>query len=706
MTGRSCSRKESPVLVRWLFLVLMVASPALADEGMWTLNNFPKDAVKQKYGFEVTPAFLDHVKSSAVRIAGGCSASLVSPAGLVMTNHHCAHSCIEQLSTGKKDFIANGFTAKTPADEVKCPNMEINQLQDITDVTDRIGTATQGLFGKPFNDALKSEQSKIEKECATDDRLRCDVVTLYRGGKYNLYKYRRFQDIRLVFAPEFSIAFFGGDPDNFEFPRYDLDVSFVRIYDDNKPLKSSDYFRWSAAGAKEGELTFVTGNPGRTSRGLSLSELAFARDYSTPQRLLHLAQLRGMITEYQARGAEQRRHANAMLFGVENSFKALRGREATLIDPKFWAAKTAEEASLKQKVAADPKLAATTNGAWAAIAQSQDQLKPVYPAFAILEEGQGFLSDTYVIARTLLRLSDELPKPNDKRLREYADSNLPAVKARVFTNAPIYDEFEIEKLTFSLTRMREELGADSAVVKKVLGVKSPREVATALVKGTKLRDAKLRKQLFDGGKKALEDSKDPMIQFARLTDPDARAVRQKVEDEIDSVQKKNDGLIARARFAINGSSIYPDATLSLRVSYGAVQGYTQANGRKVEPFTTFGGAFEHATGAEPFQLPKAWLAAKPKLNLTTPLDFVTNNDIIGGNSGSPVINKEGQIVGLVFDGNRESLGGDVWYDPTMNRTVAVHSAALLQALDKVYGAKRVLEEIQPRSPTGTSTGQP
>ncbi len=679
-----------------LIAALFGAAPALADEGMWTYNNFPSAMVKEKYGFEPTQPWLDKVRLASARLAAGCSASFVSAKGLVMTNHHCARGCIEQLSTADKDYIAHGFYAKTASDELKCPAMEINQLTSITDVTERLNTATQGLTGKQYSDTLKAEMSKIEKECATSDQVRCDVVTLYQGGKYNLYKYRRFQDVRLVFAPEHAIAFFGGDPDNFEFPRYDLDVTFLRVYQDGKPAPAEHYFKWSKAGVKEGELTFVSGNPGKTSRGLTIAELEYQRDVVLPKFQVLQAELRGMVTEFQKRGPEQKRISNNLLFTVENSLKATKGRHEALLDKKFFAQKVAAEQELRQKVEANPELKKKYGAAWDEIAKAQEQLKQVRKEMSFIEGNQGLNSQLYGIARALVRGTEELTKENGQRLREYNEANLPVLKAQLFSPAPIYPEMEIARLEFSLTKLREELGADHPFVKKVLGKESPLKLATRVVNGSQLRDPKVRKQLFDGGKKAVEASEDPMIRLAALVDPDARAVRKNYEENIESVIRKNSELIAKAKFEVYGTGIYPDATSSLRLSYGAVKGYMEG-GQKVAPITTMAGAYERHTGEEPFALPRTWLDAKGKLKLSTPMNFVSTNDIIGGNSGSPVINKEAEIVGLVFDGNIQSLGGDFGFDESVNRTVSVHSDALLEALQKVYGASRVLEELRPPS---------
>ncbi len=683
-----------------LFVIaaLLGAAPALADEGMWTYNNFPAAKVKEKYGFEPTQQWLDKVRLSSARLAGGCSASFVSPSGLVMTNHHCARGCIEQLSTAKKDYIANGFYAKTQAEEKQCPAMEVNQLVEITDVTDTLNKATQGMSGKQYSETLRAKMSELEQACSGGDaKVRCDTVTLYQGGKYNLYKYRRFQDVRLVMALVHAIAFFGGDPDNFEFPRYDLDMTFLRVYQDGKPADTSaNYFKWSEHGAKEGDLTFVSGHPGRTSRGLTIAELGYHRDVALPRTLFYLSELRGMLTEFQKRGPEQKRISNNMLFGVENALKANKGRHEALLDKEFFAQKVAAEQDLRKKVESNPEMKKKYGAAWDEIAKAQKELGNIRKELNFKESGQGLSSRLFGIARMLVRASEELPKENGQRLREFNQAGLPALKAQLLSPAPIYPELEIAQLTFGLTKMREELGADHPFVKKVLGKDSPEKLATRVINGTRLRDLKVRQQLFDGGKAAVEASKDPMIQLAKLVDPDARAIRKHNEENIDSVIRKNSELVAKAKFEVYGTNQYPDATFSLRLSYGAVKGYME-DGKKVEPITQMAGTFDRHTGEDPFALPRSWLKSQNVITGTTPMNFVSTNDIIGGNSGSPVINKDGEIVGLVFDGNIQSLGGEYGFDESVNRTVAVHSDAMIESLQKIYGATRVLEELRPGS---------
>jgi Peptidase S46 len=687
-------------MMRHLVAALLLAPLAApADEGMWTYNDFPAGAVERAYGTKVTDPWLKHAQLSSARLAQGCSASFVSGNGLLMTNHHCAHACIEQLSTGERDYVKAGFFARTTAEEVKCPQVEVNQLVEITDVTRSVTEATAQKSGAEFFKARRARTAELEKACQTSNGLRCEVVSLYRGGRYDLYKYRRYQDVRLVFAPEFATAFFGGDPDNFTFPRYDLDVAFLRVYEkaagaeDARPARVKDFFAWSPAGAKEGELTFVSGHPGATSRQLTVAQLEDLRDDVLPERLLSLAELRGLVTEYQRRGAEQARHSDDLLFRVENSFKGLLGRLEALKDRAFFASKVKAEADFKAALARDPSLAARTLPAFEAVAQATARARQLRRE---LEFKEGLpVGRLLPMARFLTRAAVERAKPNSERLREYSDAALPQLTQALFSTAPIYPEFEILQLTHRFTKLREKLGPDDPFVKKVLGRQSPAELAEALVNGTRLADLAYRTRLWEGGPAALDEAAktDAALAFARRIDGDGREVRTVHDETIQPVITKALELIARAHFAQEGTGAYPDATFTLRLSYGSVKGY-EAHGRHVAPFTTIGGAFERHTGRDPFALPKSWLDAEARLDKSVPLDFVTTNDIIGGNSGSPVVNARGEIVGLIFDGNLESLGGDFAFDGSGNRAVAVHSSALLEALTKIYGATRIVEELE------------
>jgi V8-like Glu-specific endopeptidase len=672
-------------------VLLGLAGPVSGDEGMWTFDEFPADQVAAKQGVRPDPKWLDHVRLSSLRYGSGCSASFVSPQSLVMTNHHCAVSCIQDLSTKENDLVATGFYAKSRADERQCPGLEVNQLLEIRDVTARVNEATQGRSDEQFTEALNAVKARITKEC-TGEGIRCEVVTLYSGGQYDLYKYRRYDDVRLVFAPEEASAFFGGDPDNFQFPRYNLDVSFLRVYDRGAPLASKHYFKWSKRGAEDGMPTFVTGNPGSTERELTVAQLEPLRDEDLPEYLMYLSELRGMLAQFQTKGAEQARISQTQLQQVENTLKALRGEREALADSRAFGEKIAAERAFRRQVETDPKLKAAYGGAWDAIAAAVEKERSISTPYTYIEDGRGFRSRLYTLAKTLVRAAEELPKPNEQRLPEFADAKLPALQANLFSAAPIYDELQIETLTFSLTKLREALGPDHPIVRQVLGPRSPREVAEEAVKGTKLEEVAVRKALYEGGKAAVEASDDAMIRLAKLVEPHARELRSRYEREVEGVIRRNREMLGRARFEVHGTSIYPDATFTPRISYGSVRGWVE-DGRGIGPMTTLAGAFERHTGREPFALPRSWLEAKEKLNLATPFNFVTTNDVIGGNSGSPVIDADAEIVGLVFDGNIHSLGGAYWFDEDLNRTVAVHSEAIVEALDEVYGANRLLKEL-------------
>ena len=682
---------------RWLLVapVLALSLVVHADEGMWTYDNFPADAVARKFGFKPDPAWLREAQLSSVRLAGGCSGSFVSGKGLVMTNHHCAHACIEQLSTAQEDRVAKGFYAPALENEVRCPEIELNELVETRDITAKVKEATQGIApGKEFNDRRKAAMTRLENECAgQDEKLRCDVVTLYDGGQYQLYKYRRFQDVRLVFAPEMDIAFFGGDPDNFNFPRYDLDVAFLRAWENGKPAVTEHHFGWSPAGSKDGELTFVSGNPGGTDRQLTVAQLKLQRDVVVPRILMDLAQARGAFTVFTQESPEHRRIAEKDLFGIENSFKVLRGHFDALVTPTVWNQLETREKALRARVNADPAMKARYGSAWDDEARALREFEPRRDEYDYIERGRSFGGSLYRYARALVRGTEETAKPDDQRLREYTDAKLPQLRQSLFSSAPVYEDLERFRLAYSLTKMREVLGADHPFVRKVLGKKSPQELADELVK-SKLYDVHVREQLWKGGPQAVRASTDPMVQLALAVDADARPLRKWNDEQIEPVTVAARERIAAARFALYGRSEYPDATFTPRLSYGAVAGYIE-KGRPIAPYTTMGQAFDRATGRAPFKLPESWLRAAEEghLAMGTPFNFVTTNDIIGGNSGSPVFDRDRRIVGLIFDGNIHSTGGNYGFDPALNRAVAVDSRALREALQSIYGADRLAREL-------------
>jgi Peptidase S46 len=619
----------------------------------------------------------------------------VSRFGLVQTNHHCASACIEQLSTAGRDLIAAGFYAREAKDEVRCPDVEANQLVAITDVTARVKAAVVGKDGSAFAAAMKAVRAAIAKRCSSDDAaVRCDVVDLYHGGRYHLYKYRRYQDVRLVFAPEKAIAFFGGDPDNFEFPRYNLDVTYLRVYADGVPLDTrANYLRYAAHDAAPGDLTFTAGHPGSTDRPDTVAHLAFRRDVTLPRELFQQSELRGILTEFRTKGEEQARIANGVLFGVENGLKARKGQFAALVDGVVMARRAEAERKLRAAVAADPRLQAQYGGAWDAVARVFDQYRPMRDRYVFTEGDEGFRSRLFGHAKTLVRHAAERTKRDEERLREHTEASFPTLRQSLLSRAPIYPELEKLTLTFSLTKLRETLGPDDAFVRKVLGPKSPARRAAELVDGSQLANLELRRQLLDGGQASIDASDDPMILLARALDPDLRALRKHYEDNIDAPLTKYSSQIAAAIFEVYGTSTYPDATFTLRLSYGSVKGYHEG-GKDIAPITRFGGAFERATGVDPFRLPDTWIAARTSLDPDTPFNFATTNDVISGNSGSPVINRAGEVVGLIFDGNIHLLGAGFGYDGDKSRAIAVNVGALREALARVYHADRIIEELR------------
>ena len=675
-------------------LTLGLYSLAFADEGMWLFNAFPKDKVKAKYGFAPDQAWLDHVRLSSARAPNG-SSSFVSADGLIFTNHHIAQECVHDLSTNGKDYMKNGFYAPTRAEEPKCSGVEFVVLEDIQDVTDKVNAAAKpGMSDADVGKAQREVMSNLEKDCSTNG-MRCDMVTLYSGAMYNLYKYKKYSDIRLVFAPEFDIAFFGGDPDNFEYPRYDLDISFFRAYENDQPAKIKDYLKWSPVGVKEGDLVFVSGHPGRTGRLLTMDQLEFLRDVQYPWQLKSLARRVDMLQKFSAESAENGREAESDLFGLQNSFKALTGYQGGLLDKDLMAKKAAEEKALRDFVSSDAKRKQEFGDPWQAIGQAVGVQKQMFLPFIYIDNLAGFRGDLARYARTIVRATAEKQKPSNQRIRGYQDSALPSLEQRLFTTAPVYKSLEQLMLTESLSEMQEALGPGNAVVKTALAGKSPEERAKELIAGTKLDDVAFRQKLYEGGKAAVDASNDPLIVLMREVEPAALALHQRDEDEVQSVLRVNGGNIGKALFAKDGLNVPPDATFTLRLSYGAIEGY-QLNGKNVPWFTTMGGTYEHAAehgSKPPFELPASWLKYKSAIDLKTPFDTVSTPDIIGGNSGSPVINKDAEVVGIIFDGNIESLPWNFIYTDKVARSVEVDSRAIIEALRTIYRADGLVNEL-------------
>jgi Peptidase S46 len=678
-----------------LALSFLFSTVASADEGMWLYNAAPKDKIKAKYGFELTQQWLDHVRLSSVRFNNGGSGSFVSADGLTFTNHHVGAACVQQLSSEGHDYIKTGFYAKTQAEEAKCPNLELNELVGIEDVTGKVNAGIKAeMSAADVGQAQRSAMSQIEKDCSTTSGLRCDVVTFYSGQVYNLYKYKKYTDVRLVFAPEFDAAFFGGDPDNFTYPRYDLDITFFRVYEDGHPAHLDNYLRWSRTGVKDNELIFVSGHPGSTSRQQTLAQLEFTRDVNYPSVLALLKRRIALVEDFSKQSEENARVAKEDLFGLQNGQKAITGYEAGLMDKSIFDTKASDESTLRASYKADAKNAGTPDP-WDQIAQAMKLQRDIFLQLSYLERLRGFGSGLPQIARLLVRAAEEKPKPNGDRLREYRDSALPSLEQQLFSAAPVYKNFDTVLLTDSLTEMQAALGKDNPDVQKVLNGKSPADAAKDLIAGTKLDDVAVRKQLYQGGEAAIEASTDPLIVAMRAIEPDALAVRKQFDDKIDSVVRLNGTLIAKARFAQSGFSQPPDATFTLRLSYGTVKGYKE-NGKDIPYFTMMGGAYEHAAehnNQPPFNLPESWMNSKSKLDLKTPLNFVSTADIIGGNSGSPTVNKLGEVVGIIFDGNIESLSANFAYSDVQSRAVSVDSRGIQEALRKIYGAGALADEL-------------
>jgi len=680
------------MFMRALIIALALgASPVLADEGMWTFDNFPADALKQASGVEITPAWLDHVRLASVRLAN-CTAVFVSPDGLMLTNHHCVESCLGELSTKDESLMERGFIAGSPGAERRCATQLADVLVSMENVTVAVTKASAGLSEQAANDVRKKTLTALEQACeqvsahAHTGKLTCQAVTLYEGGQYYLYKYKRYDDVRLVFTPETDIAAFGGDPDNFQFPRWSLDIAVLRAYERGKPAKVADYLKINFAGPQAGELVFVSGHPGSTSRLETLAQLEFDRDLLLPTTLLRTSELRGGYIQFSRGNQADMQLVEAPLNNLENGIKVRRKLLDALHDDAMMARKKAEEATLRSLAkpdGADP---------WREIESAANRERAIYLPYSFAENAAGFNTILFRYARLLLRGAEERAKPNTERLREFTDTNLPRIEQQLYARLPVYGEVETLTLSFSLQRMREWLGPDYPLVRRLLARESPEALATRVVAETKLYDADVRKQLWEGGKSAVNASRDPMLELARLVDGDARTVRMRLENEVEAPITAASARIAAARFKAFGTRVYPDATFTLRLNYGTVAGWVD-NGAAIPPFTYLDRAFERATGASPFKIPDSWMKVKGQLDMRTPFCISTSNDIVGGNSGSPLIDVHGNVVGLMFDGNIESIAGSYWFDAAKNRAIAVHPAIIREALDKVYGAKALLAEL-------------
>ena len=690
-----------------------VASAA-ADEGMWLFNAPPLKQLKEKYQFEPTPQWLEHLQKASVRFNSGGSGSFVSANGLLITNHHVGADCLQKFGDEQHNYLRDGFYAKTQAEEKKCVDLELNVLMSIEDVTARVnGAVKSGMAGLPAGasaqageqaaNARKAVIAAIEKESKNKTGLRSDVVTLYQGGAYHLYRYKRYDDVRLVFAPEQQSAFYGGDPDNFEYPRYDLDICIFRVYENGQPAKIDNFLKFNPNGPSDGELTFVSGHPGKTDRQLTLDELADTRDRYLPYVLRMFNRREVLESAYSARSFENARKAREDLFGTQNNRKRYDGYLAGLLDPQIWSQLKTREQKLRDAIARDPKLKSTI-AAYDRIKRAQAEIAKNAPLYNYLEQERpstigyrqprAFVGDLFKYARLLLRAVDERAKPNGERLPQFRDSARESLELELFSTEPIYDDYEILLLTDSLTDFVSQFGEGNSLVQKVFAEKSPHARAAELVSGTKLKDVAVRRELYSKDAAALQAAHDPMLDLARLIDGPAREAR-KTYDAQEEIKIQAYAEIARARFAIEGTGSFPDATFTLRLSYGTVRGYEQ-DGKQIPAFTDFAGLYQRSAEHDnkpPFDLPQRWIDKKAILNLATHFDFVSDADIIGGNSGSPVVNKDNEFVGIIFDGNIQSLVLDCIYTNTQARAVSVDSAAIIEALRKVYDAGALADEL-------------
>jgi len=685
-----------------LCILGFLAGSAAADEGMWLFNSAPKTKIKAKYGFEPTDAWLNHLQLSSIRFDNGGSGAFVSADGLALTNHHVASDCLQNLSTATQDYRKTGFYAKSPEQEPRCPNLELNVVQQITDVTAQVNTGVKP--GMPDADAGKLQRASmaaIEKECATAADIRCDVVTLYSGALFHLYKYKKYTDVRLVFAPEVDAAFFGGDPDNFEFPRYDLDVAFFRVYENGKPAHLTEYLQISKLGAQEGDLVFTAGNPGHSERQDTVNQFFFLKTTVYPFVLKDYERRIHLLQDFAGESAENARIAQEDIFILQNSFKAYTGFNTAFSDQNLVHRKIMDERIhlIRNQNSAQGRREFV---AYMQIDKALRVHHDIFLPYRFVELRYGFRGDLADFARTLVRVAEEKSKPNGERLREYRDSALPSLEAELFSTAPIYKSLETVMLADSLKEMQEQLGADNATVVKVLQGKSPEEVARNAIANSKLDNVAFRKQLYEGGAGAITSSDDPLIRMMRDIDPEARTLRKRYDSEVDSVIQENGAAIAKSRFMQMGLYLPPDATFTLRLSYGQVKGYTEdgrgylPKGTNVEAFTDMAGAFDHANehgNKPPYTLPDSWVSKRKKIKLKTPLNFVSTVDILGGSSGSPVVNKDGELVGLIFDGDIQSLTWRFMYEDTVGRGVSVDSRGILEALRNIYKADGLVKEL-------------
>jgi len=683
-------------MLKYLFATVLVvfSMSALADEGMWTIDNFPSDRIADRYNVDINDQWLRSAQLATTRLENGCTGSFASPDGLILTNNHCTWGCIRNLSNEDRNLSDEGFMAVSQGEELQCPGQQVSVLVDFDDVTSRIADATADLEDAEANEARKAKLTDLESECeaSADGELSCEAVSLYNGGQYFIYKYKRYDDVRLVFAPELDIAAFGGDPDNFNFPRWCLDMSFLRAYEDGKPAATPNYLKWRETGPQSGDPVFITGHPGSTDRQLTMSQLRMLRDDVYPLWLLRYSELRGRMLAWADMSPEAARIVQQRILSFENGIKVRRNLLKALHNDEMMAQKAEQELELRSAIAVNPEWQDAYGSAWDLIDGAIEAHRNMYEEHLFIEDGAGLQGDLFNYAKTIVRGTAERELPNNERIRAYTDAALPQVEQGLMAQRPINKGYEKLRLSFSLDKMREWLGPDSKYVHLILGNESPETLAASLVEGSRLGDPAYREELWTGGVQAVAASDDPMIKLALALDAPSRALRKRYEDEVEAPRVRGEEMIADARFKVYGTNTYPDATFTLRVTFGAVEGWKE-KGEMVEPFTRTSRLFERTTGQRPFMLPDSWQQAREDLNPDTAFNFVATTDITGGNSGSPIVAADGALVGLAFDGNIHSIAGDYWFDRDINRTVGVNTAIILEALKVVYGADHLVEEL-------------